>query len=254
MIRKRRKLEEMEEELSRMHTHDNEATKAQFTTVGVCHSMQTKAPPIKRMRTNGFGLEQAVVLNSCEQVAAARARLQLRQGQGEMKKAINAAKKDLRATGRTLTRHIQQAEKGMSDTEEAVEKGDKAARKENEAKPCGDKKGAVAEAVVVEKVGAASQNAWQLATQAMKEARGELLAISPRHSNLRAKEADLHKLPEASALVAVEDEDSEVEEADEEEVASRQDSHDPCAVALTNLEVIYEARKGSVQAACTLAV
>jgi hypothetical protein len=40
MIRKRRELEEMEEELSRMQTHNNEATRAQLTTVGVCHSLR----------------------------------------------------------------------------------------------------------------------------------------------------------------------------------------------------------------------
>jgi hypothetical protein len=103
MIRKRRELEEMEEELSRMQTHDKEATRAQLTTVGVCHSLRTEAPPRKKMRTNGFGREEAVVLNSGEQLAAARARLQLRQKQGEMKKAISAAKKNLRATERALT-------------------------------------------------------------------------------------------------------------------------------------------------------
>jgi hypothetical protein len=99
MIRKRRdELEEKEEELSRMQTHDKEATRAQLTTVGVCHSLRTEAPPRKKMRTNGFGREVAVVTNSGEQLAAARARLQLRQEQGEMKKAINVVKKDLRAT------------------------------------------------------------------------------------------------------------------------------------------------------------
>uniref|UniRef100_A0A7S1STG2 Uncharacterized protein n=1 Tax=Tetraselmis chuii TaxID=63592 RepID=A0A7S1STG2_9CHLO len=45
--------------------------------VGVCHSLRTEAPPKKKMRTNGFGREEAVVLNSGEQLAAARARLQL---------------------------------------------------------------------------------------------------------------------------------------------------------------------------------
>jgi hypothetical protein len=45
--------------------------------------------------------------------------------------------------------------------------------------------------------------------------------------------------------VAVEDEDSEVEEVDDEEVAIMQDSHDPCAVALTNLEARYKAGKGA---------
>jgi hypothetical protein len=136
MIRKRRELEEMEEELSRMQTHNNEATRAQLTTVGVCHSLRTKAPPRKRMRTNSFGREEAIVLNSGEQLAAPRARLQLRAEQGEMKKAISAAKNDLRATERAPTRHIQKVEKEMSDTEKAVENGDKAARKLKEAIPC----------------------------------------------------------------------------------------------------------------------
>jgi hypothetical protein len=45
-IRKRRELEDMEE-LSRMQTHNNEATRAQLTTVGVCHYMRTEAPPRK---------------------------------------------------------------------------------------------------------------------------------------------------------------------------------------------------------------
>jgi hypothetical protein len=111
---------------------------------------------------------------------------------------------------------------------------------------CGKKKSAVAEAVVVEKATTTSQKAWQLATQAITEARGELFVISQRRSNLRVKEADLQKLREAAAIVALDDEDSEVEEVDEEEVASKQDSHDPCAVALTNLEARYEERKGGV--------
>jgi hypothetical protein len=68
------------------------------------------------------------------------------------------------------------------------------------------------------------------------------------------KKADLQKLREAAAVVALEDEDSEVEEVDEEEVASKQDSHDLCAVAMTNLEARYEAGKGGVQASCNLAV
>ena len=68
------------------------------------------------------------------------------------------------------------------------------------------------------------------------------------------KEADLQKLREAAAVVALEDEDSEVEEVDEEEVASKQDSRDPSAVALTNLETRYETGKGDVQAACNLSV
>jgi hypothetical protein len=68
------------------------------------------------------------------------------------------------------------------------------------------------------------------------------------------KEADLQKLREAAAVVALEDEGSEVKEFDGEEVASKQDSHDPCAVALTNLEARYEVGKGGVQAACNLTV
>jgi hypothetical protein len=88
----------------------------------------------------------------------------------------------------------------------------------------------------------------------MEEARGAHLAISQRLTNLRAKEADLHKLREAAAMVAVEDEDSEVEEVDEAEVASTQDSHDPCAMAITNREARYEACKGDFQGACTSAV
>jgi hypothetical protein len=68
------------------------------------------------------------------------------------------------------------------------------------------------------------------------------------------KEADLQKLRQTAAKVALEDEDSEVVEVDEEEVASKQDSDDPCAVAQTNLEAIYEAGKGGVQAACNLAI
>jgi hypothetical protein len=71
---------------------------------------------------------------------------------------------------------------------------------------------------------------------------------------MRVKEADLQKLRESAAVVALEDEDSEVEEVDKEEVASKQDSHDPFAVALTNLEARYKAGKGGVQAACKLAV
>jgi hypothetical protein len=55
MIRKRRELEDMEEELSRMQTNINEATRAQLTIVGACHSLRTEAPPRKKMRTNGFG-------------------------------------------------------------------------------------------------------------------------------------------------------------------------------------------------------
>jgi hypothetical protein len=70
MIRKRRELEEMEE-LSRMQTHNNEATRAQLTTVGVCYILRTETPPRKKMRTNGFEREEAVVLNSGEQLAAA---------------------------------------------------------------------------------------------------------------------------------------------------------------------------------------
>uniref|UniRef100_A0A7S1ST94 Uncharacterized protein n=1 Tax=Tetraselmis chuii TaxID=63592 RepID=A0A7S1ST94_9CHLO len=31
--------------------------------VGVCHSLRTEAPPKKKMRTNGFGREEAVVLS-----------------------------------------------------------------------------------------------------------------------------------------------------------------------------------------------
>jgi hypothetical protein len=107
MIRKRPEMEEVEEELSRMQAHNNEATRAQLTTVDVCHSLRTTAPPRKKMRTYGFGREEAVVLISGEQLAAARARLQLRHEHREMKKAISAAKKDLRrATERALTRHI----------------------------------------------------------------------------------------------------------------------------------------------------
>jgi hypothetical protein len=69
---------------------------------------------------------------------------------------------------------------------------------------------AVAEAIVVEKGASASQKAWHLATQAIKEARGELLVISQRRSNLRVKEADLQKLRESAAVVALEDEDSDI--------------------------------------------
>jgi hypothetical protein len=47
-------------------------------------------------------------------------------------------------------------------------------------------------------------------------------------------------------MVTVKDADFEVEEIDEQEKASIQDSHDPCAVALTNLKARYEARKGGV--------
>jgi hypothetical protein len=68
----------------------------------------------------------------------------------------------------------------MNDTEKAVEKGNKAATKAKEALPYGNKKSAVAEAAVVEKAAAAEQKAWQLATQAIKEARGELLVIPQR--------------------------------------------------------------------------
>jgi hypothetical protein len=89
------------------------------------------------------------------------------------------------------------------------------------------------------------QKAWQLATQAMEEDRGALLAISDRRPKLRAKEADLQKLREARAVVAVKDVDSEVHEVDEEEEASNHDNNDPCAVTLKNLEARYEAWKGA---------
>jgi hypothetical protein len=48
----------------------------------------------------------------------------------------------------------------MSEAEKALEKGDKTTRKAKEAMPCGDKKGAVAEAVFVEKATTAEQKAW----------------------------------------------------------------------------------------------
>jgi hypothetical protein len=77
----------------------------------------------------------------------------------------------------------------------------------------------------------------------MEEDRGALLTIYDKQPNLRAKEADLQKLRQPSIVVTVEDAGSEVEEVDEQEKASIQDSHDPCAVALTNPEAIYEARR-----------
>jgi hypothetical protein len=59
----------------------------------------------------------------------------------------------------------------------------------------------------------------------------------------------------SAAEVACEDVDPEVEEVDdEEEEASKQDCHDPGAVALTNIEARYEAWKAGVQATCTSAV
>jgi hypothetical protein len=100
-----------------------------------------------------------LVLNSSEQLAAAMARLQLRQGQGEMKKAINAAKKDLRATERALTRHIKKAEKGMSETRKAMEKGGKASRKAKEAVPCGTRSARMLNLLVTEKAATAAQKA-----------------------------------------------------------------------------------------------
>jgi hypothetical protein len=53
-------------------------------------------------------------------------------------------------------------------------------------------------------------------------------------------------LREVATVVALEDVDSEVEEFDEEDEASMQDNHDPCAVALKSLEAKYEAWKGGV--------
>jgi hypothetical protein len=46
-------------------------------------------------------------------------------------------------------------------------------------------------------------------------------------------------------VVKFEDIDSEVEEVDEQEKASIQNSHDPCTVVLTNPKAIYEAKKGA---------
>jgi hypothetical protein len=66
------------EAVSHANTHNIEATRAQLALVGVCHSLRTETPPRKRMKTNGFGREEAVVLNSGEHLAAARARLHLR--------------------------------------------------------------------------------------------------------------------------------------------------------------------------------
>jgi hypothetical protein len=88
----------------------------------------------------------------------------------------------------------------------------------------------------------------------MERARGALLDICDWRPNLRAKEADLQKLRETSAMMVVEDVDSEVEEVDEEEEASMQDIHDPCDVALTSLEARYATCKGSVQVAFTSTV
>jgi hypothetical protein len=88
----------------------------------------------------------------------------------------------------------------------------------------------------------------------MEEDRGALLTISDKRPNLRAKEADLQKLRKPVVEVTVEDADSEVEEVDEQDKASIQDSRDPCAVALTNPKVVYEAKKAGVQAACTSAI
>ena len=50
----------------------------------------------------------------------------------------------------------------------------------------------------------------------MEEDRGVFLTISDRWSNTRAKEADLQKLREGAAVVAIKDVGSEVEEADKE--------------------------------------
>jgi hypothetical protein len=88
----------------------------------------------------------------------------------------------------------------------------------------------------------------------MEEDRGALLTISDKRPNLRAKEADLQKLRQPAVVVTFEDAYSEVKEVDENEKASIQDSHDPCAVGVTNPKAIYEAKKGGVQVACTSAV
>ena len=121
-IQAQRALEDYAEKRPRLQQHHNNEARVRLTTAGVCASLHVERPPPKRMRTNGQGREEAVVLTSDEQRSAAKARLLRRQQQGDMQKGINAAKQHNRAADRAFLADLKRIEALIAKVQKEGEK------------------------------------------------------------------------------------------------------------------------------------
>ena len=158
-----------------------------MTTVGVCLSLQV-APPAKRMRRNAQGREEAIVLNSEEQMEAANARLRLRQQQGDMKKVMRAARQSNKAAERALSVDIKKVEKAVMDTKKAYEKASATADKAKGCVITGDRKAAAVAAATTHKAVVASHAAWRSGAEALVAARAALVTANRCCQNLSKHE------------------------------------------------------------------
>ena len=239
-IKKQRELEAIQEQLQRLQQHNNNNFRVQLTTAGVCSSMNLEAPPRKRMRSNGHGREEALVLNSTEQLQAAKARQALKQRQGDMKQAIKQAKTKHRAANKTLKADIKKVTKYINDMNKAVEKANSFEKKAADCITAGDKKAASIASAAITKVAQNTESALKSGEEALTKARDSLLEATRCQEHVKRKETELQELQDAVIAVA-EDDDSDIEEEEGEE----EDSQDPYLSSLVDLEAQFEeAKKG----------
>ena len=181
---------------------------------------------------------------------AAHARLRLRQQQGDMKKAISAARQSSKAAERALSAEIKKVEKAIMDTKKSAEKASAAKDKAESCIPTGDRKVAAGAAATAQKAAAASQAAWRSGEEALTVARATLLSAYQCCENLRKKETELKQLQDAASAILAEEEDLDQEDEQEETAPSY---HDTLLHALKDAETSHEDSASVWQGALTSA-
>ena len=182
-------------------------------TATICESVTNLERPAKRTRTDGRGRTEAIVLNTMEQVAAAEAKLKLKQNRDEMKSKIKAAKKDLRAAMSTFTSRCKELQKAAADVDKQVQNSASSAAK---AKDSETKKQGVAASAQAQK---AADKAHSLCVSAADKLHAVSAAL---HEALQKKAAflgaedELKQLEDAARNVQEQEEEEEDEEEEDE--------------------------------------
>ena len=250
-LKLQRKMESLGEQLLRLQKHNNDEARVRLSTAGVCASLETQPPPKKKMRTNGHGREEAVVLNSIEQLQAARARQDLKQQEGDMKTVIKEANRKNRAADKKLKEEIKKHEKLMFEIDKALAKATNAKRKAAACIPIGDKKQALVAATTIGKAMEKAQTSLENGRHVVRLARLHLVEAQKCRDEVKNKELELQVMREAAQAVAMEDD--EEPELDDDEEGALEEPDDSSLSPLADVEARLKEATEATNECLTLA-
>eukprot|EP00873_Tetraselmis_striata_P016270 jgi/Tetstr1/436534/TSEL_025359.t1 len=217
----RRKLEQMRRKWGVL-----EAFSVDVATI--CHGFVNNNRPTKRTRRDGRGRTEALVLNTAEQVATAKAKLMLRDNKKSMKVEIKAAKQAARDATRSLIKKTSEVASAANASLRWAEKAHVHA--DAAANPSATK--AVAESAARQAHAAVEKAVtWcQTADDELPACREALTAALHTKACVDKAEEQLRRLQAASLGMQVEEEEEEQDdEEDEEDEVQEEDEGGPPA-------------------------